>query len=289
MDESRREAPSTATTGLERDDYGDPLLPNPETDSLQKKAANRRNESRIDSARKTDDKIISKYLPSDPKSFITKTVTGPGDYFCPPPWLMEAISEVAAELEETPSEPPVSFAMNLDAAHQNSALLEEHGFDFDKFLSANDQTTLGYGSEFRPISQLKKILGEHPNFPKLDKILSNGMDYRFKTELPECTRSEELAAIIERGNHKSAESRAEHVAKALGKDVRHGFSLPILPATVLKIKGTMAQPLGMAEQLTLTESGERIPKFRLTQDLSFPSRRRTPQSMPGSTWMPMLA
>jgi hypothetical protein len=182
---------------------------------------------------------------------------------------MEAISEVASELEETPSAPPVSFAMTLDAAQKNSALLEKYDLDFEKFLSAHDRTTLGYGSEFRPISQLKKILGEHPNFPELEKILSNGMDYRFKTELPECTRTKELTAIVERGNHKSAESRAEHVAKALGKDVRHGFSLPILPATVMKIKGAMAQPLGMAEQLTLTESGERVPKFRLTQDLSF--------------------
>jgi hypothetical protein len=31
----------------------------------------------------------------------------------------------------------------------------------------------------------------------------------------------------------------------------------------------MAQPLGMAEQLTLSESGARVPKFRLTQDLSY--------------------
>jgi hypothetical protein len=31
----------------------------------------------------------------------------------------------------------------------------------------------------------------------------------------------------------------------------------------------MMQPLGMAEQLTLTESGDRVPKYRLTQDLSF--------------------
>jgi hypothetical protein len=76
-------------------------------------------------------------------------------------------------------------------------------------------------------------------------------------------------AILVQGNHKSAEHRSEHVVKALGKDVQHGCSLPILPKTVLKIAGAMAQPLGMAKQLTLTKSGNRVPKFRLMQDLSF--------------------
>jgi hypothetical protein len=57
--------------------------------------------------------------------------------------------------------------------------------------------------------------------------------------------------------------------KALKKDVTYRFSLPILPTTVKRIKGAMAQPLGMAEQLSLSETGKRVPKYRLTQDLSF--------------------
>jgi hypothetical protein len=81
--------------------------------------------------------------------------------------------------------------------------------------------------------------------------------------------AQEIAAIIERGNHKSAKNRMDHVRKALGKDVLQGFSMPILPQSVLWITGAMAQPLGMAKQLTLSESGAHVPKFRLTQDLSF--------------------
>jgi hypothetical protein len=76
--------------------------------------------------------------------------------------------------------------------------------------------------------------------------------------LAETTRAKELAAILERGNHKLAQHRAEQLAKALSKDVLHGFSLPILPKMVQKIVGAMAQPLGVAEQLTLTESGEQV-------------------------------
>ncbi len=95
------------------------------------------------------------------------------------------------------------------------------------------------------------------------------MDYRFTQPIPDTLRAAELAAIIARGNHKSASTRADHVGKALGKDVMHGFSIPVLPESVLKIPGAMAQPLGMAEQLTLSESGDRVQKLRLTQDLSF--------------------
>jgi hypothetical protein len=147
--------------------------------------------------------------------------------------------------------------------------LEKYDFDFSRLVNENRETTLGYGSEFRPLTQLRRILGQHPNFSELEKIISHGMDYRFATDLPERERETELAGITERGNHQSAVNRTVHVAKALTKDVIHGFSMPILQETVPRLKGAMAQPLGMAEQLALTESGERVPKFRLTQDLSF--------------------
>ena len=45
--------------------------------------------------------------------------------------------------------------------------------------------------------------------------------------------------------------------------------MPILQTSVHHIQGAMAQPLGMAEQLTFLENGERVAKLRLTQDLSF--------------------
>jgi hypothetical protein len=163
----------------------------------------------------------------------------------------------------------VRFTFDEAGAAQNSALLEKCDFDFSRLVNENRDTTLDYGSEFRPLNQLRRILGQHPNFSELEKIISHGMDYRFATDLPEHERETELAAITERGNHQSAVNRTVHVAKALTKDVTHGFSMPILQETVPKLKGAMAQPLGMAEQLALTKSGERVPKFRLTQDLSF--------------------
>ena len=75
--------------------------------------------------------------------------------------------------------------------------------------------------------------------------------------------------MTRRGNHKSAEEQGKHITKALTKDVTHGFLLPILPSAIQHLPGAMVQPLRMAEQLTLSKSGERVPKSRLTQDLSF--------------------
>jgi hypothetical protein len=159
--------------------------------------------------------------------------------------------------------------MTAEAAKNNKKLLQLYNFNLTALLDDFQGTTLGYGLEFRPVEQLWTILGAHPHFNQLETILTNGMAYQFAEELPDAKRVAELTAIIARGNHKSAESRPEHVSKALAKDVTHGFSMPIPAGTVMKLKGAMAQPLGMAEQLTLTESGERNPKYRLTQDLSY--------------------
>ena len=95
------------------------------------------------------------------------------------------------------------------------------------------------------------------------------MDYRFKTELSESDRLLELTQMLERGNHKSSEAEPTIVNQLLLKDVTHGFSIPIPPHIVPLIVGALVQPFGLAKQFTLNESGERVVKYRLTQDLSF--------------------
>jgi hypothetical protein len=95
------------------------------------------------------------------------------------------------------------------------------------------------------------------------------MTYQFQTQLSEAERSTKLTAMVERGNHKSADSEPNAVNKLLLKDVTHGFSLSLPPNNVAFIKGALVQPLGLAKQWTLNEKGDRIPKYRLTQDISF--------------------
>jgi hypothetical protein len=145
------------------DDYGDPLLPNPGATSPQKRKSNIRNDGRLAKARKKDTSIISKYLHGDPASFVSAKVSGPDDHFKPPAWLMQSVWEITNEKVKTPQGPPIRFSMDHEAARYNSSLLEKENFDFDKLLEANGKTTLNYGSEFRPLQQLVKILGLHPN------------------------------------------------------------------------------------------------------------------------------
>jgi hypothetical protein len=153
------------------------------------------------------------------------------------------------------------FEISKEAAAHNSNLLANCEFDFGSFLKQRSSTTVKYGSEFCPISQLALILGRHPNFPKLCKILQTGMDYRFASTILEEDRRKEASAMVIWGNHKSAESRTKQVQNALSKDVLHGFLMPISATLIPSIPGAMVQPLGMAKQLALTKSGERVPKF----------------------------
>ena len=74
----------------------------------------------------------------------------------------------------------------------------------------------------------------------------------------------EMWAILERGNHKSAQENSDHVKKLLGTDVLRGFSLPLPVDVIPKLQGAMVQPLGMVTQSTIDEEGKRIPKLRLT-------------------------
>ena len=78
-----------------------------------------------------------------------------------------------------------------------------------------------------------------------------------------------LDANIKRGNHKSATSRLEDLLSKVKRDVVYGFALPVCKSIVRRIKGAMVQPCGLAAQFTLTASGLRVLKDRLTHNLSF--------------------
>jgi hypothetical protein len=183
---------------------------------------------------------------------------------------MQAIKEVAAAKVPAPKAPPVKFELTEAAVQHNTELLEAFDLNLAEFLSLQQETTLGFGSEFRPIEQLEKVLGGHPNFGFFADVLKNGMSYHFTNELSEEERKAEVEAMIKRGNHKSVQEDSEEVRKLLEKDVLHGFSLPVDPSIVPNIPGAMVQPAGVVKQFSLQEDGSRILKRRLTQDLTFP-------------------
>ena len=209
-------------------------------------------------------------------SFFKPAIAGPNDWFTPPAWLLATIADIASTEPRVPKKSPITFENTEEAAEANEKILKFYDYNVDALISDNLESTLGYGSEFRPLSQLEPLLGGHPNFKGLSQVLSNGMSYNFGRELDDLTKRTELRKLLSRGNHKSAQDFPGKVTDLLTKDVTHGFAIPIPTRTIELIPNAAVQPLGLARQWTTDEKGRRIEKFRMTQDLSFSSSREGP-------------
>ena len=74
--------------------------------------------------------------------------------------------------------------------------------------------------------------------------------------------------MLLRGNHKSARSalNAAALKKVIDKEVKHGWVLPLTIDSLRHIKNAGVVPLGVAEQLSIDEKGERYTKIRVTHD-----------------------
>ena len=81
-----------------------------------------------------------------------------------------------------------------------------------------------------------------------------------------------------RGNHKSSQSvvNAAALNKSISKEIYHGRELPLAIESLQSIKNTGVVPLGVSEQLSINEKGERYIKRRITHDCSF----QAPQDYP---------
>ena len=84
----------------------------------------------------------------------------------------------------------------MDAAQQNSNLLEEVGYDLGHFINQHPGSTISYGSELRPISQLEPLLHHHPTFQRFKYNHLNRIDYPIE-EIEETERKEILEATLE--------------------------------------------------------------------------------------------
>jgi hypothetical protein len=251
-------------------DKEDKVADEADTDKVTK-VADQRNLKRVDKADELDLNLLIKcHLPESIDDFLPSVVPGPVDSFDPPAWLMQAIEDVAATAAVTPLAPPMRFDLSEDSVKFNSELLKESNLDVEEFLTKHQDTTLNFGSEFRPIDDLGRILGGHPNFAFFSNVLENGMDHCFTEELSEGQRQAEVTAMMKRGNHQSVQEDSEVVAKLLAKDVLHGFSIPLSPALIPDLANSMVQPAGAVKQFSLQADGSREMKRRLTQDLSFP-------------------
>ena len=186
--------------------------------------------------------------------------------------LMAIINEVLEAETRATSPIPFKFENTQEAAKHNDQLLKKHNYDMAEVLRTYDNTVLHPGTEFRHVEVLRKLLGQHKDWPKLEKIITTGIQYGFRDDIhySESQRTTDIKASIQRGNNKSALDpiHKEFILKNYTKEVERGWMLPIPKTTVQKMKGGGVIPIGIATQHTVNEQGNRIEKHRLTHDCS---------------------
>ena len=228
-----------------------------------------RNVRRLRAANDQDIQILSKYLPSETRAFFPFGVEGPIDFRAPSNSWMSEVLAVAGTSCPVPTKPIVAFDCSPSALEWNTGYLESCGWDMVEVFRQHVGSTVDHGSEFRPVDQLSRLVGHHPNFPFLQEMFQHGFDYFLSRELSEQERLAELEAQLERGNHKSATENEDEINSLLTGDVVHGFVLPFSASAIKNLKGVHLQPGGMVRQMSLKADGSRKLKNRFTHDLSF--------------------
>ena len=188
-------------------------------------------------------------------------------------WLVHTLRGMCKNPEPTKKMHSFSFENTIDAAKWNQKVLESYKNDFSLALKHQKDTVMAPGSEFRAINKLKSLWQYRENWSTIAETMTIGAVYPLKNPPDEEHRMKNLLAMIERGNHKSSgkPKLKEALLKRTAKDVRKGyhFTIPIPYLTKLKNAGVI--PIGVADQYSINEKGERIPKPRPTHDASFPT------------------
>ena len=168
--------------------------------------------------------------------------------------------------------PKFRFDVSMDAARYNFNLLKENNFNLEDLLNTPGETSVTtYGSEFKTTKELEKLFILHPRWEALKQRLNDGSTWDFKT-ITEENRLKDLSSSIKRGNHVSAKIHKSFLSDALSKEIKKGWEL-ILPLDKARhIPGLVLSPMGVAEQIGVSDSGTFVPKKRLTHDLSFPGK-----------------
>lgn len=182
--------------------------------------------------------------------------------------MTEAVKRVLEDSPPTPSKPAFRFEMAREAAYHNLEVLKGFGMSLGAAIAAQASSPLGCGSEFRSPEVLEPLLGRHPLWSRMRSILSFGSIWALDP-VSDADRVDSLLANLKRGNHKSATERPDTLRALLLDDVVHGFSLPIPKECIPDLPGAEAAPMGLTAQHTISETGEIIPKDRLTHDQTF--------------------
>jgi hypothetical protein len=158
------------------------------------------------------------------------------------------------------SAPPRIYLQTTEsAASHNLEILNKYRNELGKALRANENSPLGYGSEFWKLQELKKVFGFHPLWSRLESILRNRSKWPLE-EISKEHRKRDLDDTLSFGNHKVATAKPELLKKLINKDVIHGYSLPIPLSSVKSILVLVMALMNIMVQNTINEHGQINPK-----------------------------
>jgi hypothetical protein len=185
--------------------------------------------------------------------------------------MTEAIRNIKAAPYDLLTETPWKFERTREAAEFNTRRLQEFSFDTNAATQTPVNTILSYGAEFRPISILEPLLSKHPDWDRMKHIIINGVEYPLRP-IDNKTRLADIKAMLQRGNHQSTATpeNKKALTKAMDKEVRQQWAIPIHIDCITDILESSVTPLGVAVQWSINEENERILKRRTTHDCTFP-------------------
>jgi hypothetical protein len=186
-----------------------------------------------------------------------------------PEWLIPTIKNIINTHIPVPKASSFKFSLTNEAAVHNMNLLKSHGDCLQQFITASPGTLISPGSEFRPPHILEPLFIHHHNWPKINKILSNGSDWPL-LPLNDKERIAKNHEFTSRGNHKSAINYEGELTRIITSEINQGWMIPLPIDYINTLKNGELAPVGIDDKVwTTQEDGTKTIKFRLTHDQSF--------------------
>ena len=124
--------------------------------------------------------------------------------------ITRTIYSLLTSERKTLSDPILRFKDTPNAALFNLELLIDCNFNLTKLCNDRTRNVTNYCSEFKDISTLRPLLGNHHRWEKIEQQLTFGIHFKLDN-ITDNIRKKDLEETAKRGNHKSVEIKNEFV------------------------------------------------------------------------------
>ena len=120
-------------------------------------------------------------------------------------WLIKLLAKITANTPVQMKQHKCKCEETTGAASFNTKWIEHYKWDLTEALARQAGTMIDPGSEFRDQKILHELWESHEHWPKMKDMISNGLTYPL-AEITEEERNTDLKYMMERGNHKLAQT-----------------------------------------------------------------------------------